>query len=197
MSVRHPWARLREDRAASLGRHRALPTVTENRMPASPAASLPLLSEREAVRLGAPYSVPGEPKVQCKLCGIFSPVSEMSQIPELGWGPRCYDTDACTKRQMDKEYPNPLPAPEVPALPMPAEPLEPLPEQEPIPVLPPAQEAALERFEQAHEAEGSETRAKDKEPPDAAAEPPADTTQPAPAADEDAPEATAEGEPQP
>ena len=205
MSARHPWA-------STPGRHS--PDYLEKRpMPASPAASLPLLSEREAARLGAPYPVPGEPKVQCKFCGTCRPVSEMSQIPKLAWGPLCIDTDECTKRQMDKLY-----APRVPEVPaLPAEPaplppsaspaLEPLPKRVPatvaeaVPVLPPAQEAALERFTEASDeqdaAEAGQDRAEGEEPPEAAEEPPADTTEPAPVAAEDAPEATAEGEPQP
>jgi hypothetical protein len=187
VNARHPWARIREDRAASPGRHS--PDYLEKRpMPASPAAPLPLLSEREAARLGAPYPVPGEPKVQCKLCGTLSPVSEMSQIPELGWGPRCYDTDACTERQMDELYATRVPeVPALPAEPAPLPPsaspaLEPLPKRVPVavaeavPVLPPAQEAALERFTEASDeqdaAEAGKDRGEDEEPPEAAEEPP-------------------------
>jgi hypothetical protein len=183
VNARHPWARIREDRAASPGRHS--PDYLEKRpMPASPAAPLPLLSERPDARLGALYPVPGEPKVQCKLCGLVSPASEMSQIPELGWGPRCYDADECTTRQMDKLYPNPLPAA---GFPLPtasrlAAALEPLPERVPavvpeaVPVLPPAQEAALERFTEASDeqdaAEAGQDRTEDEELPEAVAEPP-------------------------
>lgn len=136
MSVRHPWARIREDRAASPGRH-SPDYLEKHPMPPSTAASLPLASERPDARLGTPYPVPGEPKVQCKFCGTCRPVSEMSQIPELAWGPLCYDTDECTKRQLDKLYATRVP--EVPALPtLPAEPaptlsspLEPLPKRVP------------------------------------------------------------------
>jgi hypothetical protein len=170
-------------------------------MPSTPA-SLPLQSERPIAIATATIA---EPEVQCLVCLTHGP---SWAIPDIGRGPRCSNTDMCTKRQMDKLYPNPLPAagfplPPVEPAPVLSSPLPPLPKRVPavvaeaVPVLPPAQEAALERFEAAHEEDAAENRSEDEEPPQAVAEPPAVTAEPAPVAEVLAPASTPEGETQP
>jgi hypothetical protein len=202
MSARHPWA-------STPGRH-SPDYLEKHPMPASPAASLPLhlqplLSTSQAVAEATAWEarLAAEPKVQCEVCGLCGP---SSQIPDIGRGPRCANTDACTKRQMDKLYATRVP--EVPALPAepaplppPASPaLEPLPRRVPavvpeaVPVLPPAQEAALTAFNKASDeqdaAEAGQDRTEDEEPAEAAAEPPADDGD---GAEPDAAPAIAEG----
>lgn len=128
-------------RGVPTGRHRR-PTQ-ETSMQPQPAASLPL-----SVTAPAPVPAPLGPDeiVQCGNCQAIGPESMIPDVPTRG--PRCADTDACTKRWYDGRP--------VSLVPLTAEALEPLPDPEPV--LPPVQETALANFEAAHaEQEAAET----------------------------------------
>ena len=222
MSTRTWHLRPRPER---LGKHRALPTITETDMPpASPAASLPqhdyrTTAELQQAALKPAFDPPADPyrQVQCTFCGAIGLAADM---PDHGRGPRCYpDTEGCGHRWAAGKPVSLLPprAEALRQLPTVGEirPLIGLP-PEPAPVLPPAQEAALAAFEAAHDeaaaAEGkdlseapapatpvgAEAPDSNTEPepvgPESAAEPPADTAEPAPVAAEPEPQDGGEGE---
>jgi hypothetical protein len=109
-------------------------------MPPQPAASLPL-----HITEPAPPPAPPEPDeiVQCGYCQAIGPSSLIPDVPTRG--PRCADTDACTKRWYDGKP--------VSLVPHATSPLEPLPDPEPDaePALPPEQEAALAAFHARHD----------------------------------------------
>ena len=145
MSVRHTWARLREDRAASPGRHS--PDYLEKRtMPASPAASPPLASERPETRRPAAvavaytpaYDTDGstvqddrkrDPIVDCGFCHVSRPSSQMVSLGggqfrcdfSSDWG----TSDDCVQRYLRWEATGAKPAPIL------SSPLEPLPKRVP------------------------------------------------------------------
>lgn len=157
MSTRTWHLRPRPER---LGKHRALPTITETDMPpASPAASLPqhdyrTTAELQQAALKPAFDPPADPyrQVQCTFCGAIGLAADM---PDHGRGPRCYpDTEGCGHRWAAGKP--------VSLLPHGAEPLEPLPEPEPA--LPPAQEEALAAFNEAHDEHDAETLSEDEEP---------------------------------
>jgi hypothetical protein len=166
----------------------------------STAASLPLPSERPDARrpiaiATATIAEPGAPAALDKIvtCGFCHVDGLASQMTGIGGGQyRCDirrpDCD-CVQRYLRWEQTGAKPAPIlssaelVAAVPPP--PLEPLPKREPrpaadaepVPALPPAQEAALTAFEDAHAeqdaAEAGQTRTEDEEPAQAVTEPPA------------------------
>jgi hypothetical protein len=162
------WPRLRR-RPPRLGKHRALLTTTETPLSPNLAASRPL-------HLAGPENalpvVPAEPErdVTCGNCGAIGPSSLIPEVPTRG--PRCADVNACTKRWYAGKP--------VSLVPHGAEALEPLPEPE-TPVLPPVQEAALERFESAHAAQNAAEAGEDLSEDEGAAE----EAEPAPVAAED------------
>jgi hypothetical protein len=110
------WPPLRR-RPPRLAKHRAHPTTTETDMPPQPAASLPL-----HITEPAPPPAPPEPDeiVRCGYCQAIGPSSLIPDVPTRG--PRCADTDACTKRWYEGKP--------VSLVPHAAEALTPLPEPE-------------------------------------------------------------------
>lgn len=147
-----------------LARFRRPQTVTEIPMTTNLAASLPLqltgLATPAAANEPPAFDPPADPfkQVQCTFCGAIGLAADM---PDHGRGHRCYpDTDGCGRRWAAGRP--------VSLLPHEAEPLEPLP------VLPPAQEEALQRFNEATDAqdaaEAGEDLSEDGESGPAAAE---------------------------
>jgi hypothetical protein len=118
------WPPLRR-RPASLGRHRALPTVTETPLPPKVAASLPLHSTAPEparppaappVPAGPELGLPQVPDVQCGWCKVIGP---LSQIPgDHGWY-RCADVARCTQRRLESDLPSELPPAGLEPLPQP------------------------------------------------------------------------------
>jgi hypothetical protein len=100
MTGPHGWPPLRR-RPPRLGKHRALPTVTETPMTPNVAASLPL-------HLAGPENalpvMPAEPEeaVRCTFCNAVDYVSRMH---DAGARPRCADFRACAKRWADGAKP--------------------------------------------------------------------------------------------
>ena len=145
MTGHAPWAR-------SLGRHRALPTVSETPMSPSLAASLPLSPYQRqppgtiAAAVIAESEAPPVPDkiVECGFCKVSRPASQMTSVG--GGQYRCDiqrpESDGCVQRYIRWRETGAKPAPIL------SSPLEPLPEPEP-PVLPAAQEAALAAFNEA------------------------------------------------
>jgi hypothetical protein len=154
------------------GRHRKLPVVTESTLPPNVTASLPPLSEQPGTRPVTealpPLSPRPDPVVQCGWCKVMGP---LSQIPGSGGWYRCAKVWECVPRQLAGGLPAPLSPAGTP-------PLEPLPVAEPEPpvVLPPAQEAAMDRFESAHDEEAAaevKSRSEGAVTPEAVADAPA------------------------
>jgi hypothetical protein len=160
------WPPLRR-RPPRLAKHRALPPTTETDMPPQPAASLPL-------HITEPAPPPAPPKpdeiVQCGNCQAIGPSSLIPDVPTRG--PRCADTDACTRRWYAGKPVSllPLGAGAVKEVPQPA----PMDERgaddalrlfTPMPGSDAAVDAAVTRFEQAHDeqdaAEAGEDRSED------------------------------------
>jgi hypothetical protein len=208
------WPRLRH-RPPRLGKHRALPTVSESDMPPVRPASLPLPDLRASV----PAPVPPEPDpepgkiVECGFCHV---TGLSSQMADIGGGQyRCDlrvpapDGFGCVERNIRWRETGAKAAPLVSS----AEPLEDLPEtpgmaaalaplraqlHEPAPVLPPAQEEALENFQAAHDAqdaaEGKDLSEDDEPATDAGAEAAEPSDEAAPVAAEPEPQDGGEGE---
>jgi hypothetical protein len=141
------WPPLRQH-----GKHRATPPVIkETDLSSSLAASLPGPMPRPVTQDADPG-----PVVQCGWCKA---TGYASQIPDIGRGPRCADTDACVKR-WNCGHGKPVsllpPGAHLPeSLPLVAEP-EPA---SALPELPPAQEAALVRFNAATDEQDAAERA--------------------------------------
>jgi hypothetical protein len=147
-------------RPERLGKHRALPTITETDMPPQPAASLPLPEYRTAGELQQralepAFDPPADPSnpVQCVRCNAVDLVSNM-RYDGRDW--RCRDTSACTDRWYADGTYDPKP---VSLVPHDTEALEPLP------VLPPGQEQALAAFNEAHDEHDADARSEEEEPP--------------------------------
>jgi hypothetical protein len=188
------------------GRHRG-PAAKETTLQPSLAASSPQPPSPLGAYPGVPQPAaePPEPDriVECGFCHVSALSSQMAS---LGAGQyRCAraDGDDCVRRYVRWRETGAKSAPLLSSAELvaavPAEALAPLPE----PILPAAQEAALAAFNEAHDQEDaaeSETLSEDDESPEAAAEPPAGTTEPAPVAagdetpDSPAPEHTEEGD---
>jgi hypothetical protein len=129
-----------------------------------------------------------EKTVRCGYCNAVNYVSQMHDVPAR---PRCADVAACTRRWADGAKP-------VSLVPHAAGELEPLPGPD-APVLPPAQEEALGRFEAAHAeqdaVEAGEDLSEDDEPATpAGAQAPDSSDEAAPVAAEPEPEDGGEGE---
>lgn len=187
-------------------RHGGLPRAKETPMPSSFAASLPL-HITEPAPAPAPETPPEPDKIaECGFCHV-SGLS--SQIPEAAGLRRCWpDIDGCVQREVTFRLTGARPRPLLSAAEMvtaiAAGELEPLPEDETT-VLPAVAEAGPEDAADAAQEASTEALARwapgqdlseDEGPREDAAEPPADTTEPAPGAEAEA-EPAPEGEVQP
>lgn len=156
-------------RPERLGKHRALPTITETRLPASTAASLP----QPQIAIATVVEADPEPDiiVECGFCHVTGP---SSLIPEAGGMRRCFpDIDGCVRRSLQEGRPRPLlSSAELLAAAAPAEPLEPLP---------PERERALQRFNEATDAQDAAEAGENPSEGEEAAQ----DGEPAPVADED------------
>jgi hypothetical protein len=168
------WPPLRR-RPPRLAKHRALETISESDMPpASPAASLPL-----HITEPAPPPAPPEPDkiVECGFCHVSGLSSQMTAI---GGGQfRCdlvLNGHECVQRNIRWRETGAKGAPLLSSAEMvaaaPAEALAPLP---------PAQEEALQRFNEATDAQDAAEAGEDRSEDDGAAE----DAGPAPVAAED------------
>jgi hypothetical protein len=139
-------------RPERLGKHRALPTITETPLPASTAASLP--QPQIAIATVAEADPEPDTIVECGFCHVTGP---SSLIPENAGVRRCVpDIDGCVQRSLQEGRPRPLlSSAELLAAAAPAEALTPLP---------PAQEQALAAFNEAHDEHDAETLSEDEEP---------------------------------
>jgi hypothetical protein len=162
-------------RAERLGRHRALPTVSESDMPPVRPASLPLPDLRASVPAPVPPGPDPEPGkiVECGFCRVTGP---SSLIPEKAGLRRCYpDIDGCVQRSLAGVRPQTLLSSAELVMAVAAGDLEPLPE---------AQERALAAFNEATDAQDAaegKDLSEDEEPQQAAEEAPAEAAEPAPA----------------
>jgi hypothetical protein len=145
--LRHPWH----------GRHRGIPEIKETSVTSSLTASLPRAMPQPAV-LVVPAGAGAI--VQCNYCHA---IGYSSDIPDIGRGPRCADTDACVKRWNCGEGRPVSLLPHGAGLPDLLPVAEPESQPEAPAELPPAQEAALGRLEDAWD-EDPETRGEDEEP---------------------------------
>jgi hypothetical protein len=168
------WPPLRR-RPPRLAKHRALPTTTETDMPPQPAASLPLHITEPAL----PPAPPEPDKiVECGFCHVSGLSSQMTDIG--GGQYRCdlvLNGHECVQRNIRWRETGAKGAPLLSSAELlaaaPAEALAPLP---------PAQEEALQRFNEATDAQDAAEAGEDRGEDDKAAE----DGEPAPVADEDA-----------
>jgi len=177
------WPPLRQH-----GRHRATPPdIKETDLSPSLAASLPG---------PMPVTTTTEESGPIVRCGNCNAIGYASQIPEIpARGPRCADIDACTDRWFKGKPVSLLsPGASLPGL-LPV--AEPAPQPEPgdaLPELPPAQEAALVRFNAATDEQDAAERAAGEPEAGETAEPRSEDEEPA---QDGEPAPVAEPEPRP